>query len=224
MDKELKEMLENLLINLNIATKGINNFLEKVNNKQPETVDIVGMLTLEKFERVFPNLKQFYCEDVLFEFAKHIENPDFGFTTKKRLFYFLAQIGHESGGLAYFSELANGSAYEGRKDLGNTQSGDGIKYKGRSPIQLTGKYNYFKFNEYLKTLDIDLDVFITPELVANNLLISCLCPFYFWQREGLHKYADNDDFKGLTKAINGGLNHLDRRVEYLVKVKSILES
>lgn len=222
MDKQLKEMLENLLINLNTTIRGIGKLLKEENKIEPD--NLFSFLTLEKFKKIFPNLRHFSYVDVLFEFRKHIENPDFGFTTKKRLYYFLAQIGHESGGLAYFSELADGSAYEGRVDLGNTIKGDGKRYKGRSPIQLTGSFNYFKFNEYLKTLDIDLDVFIRPELVANNLLISCLCPFYFWQTEDLHKYADNDDFKGLTRAINGGLNHLDRRVEYLVKVKSILES
>lgn len=221
MNKELKEMLENLLINLNTTIRGIEKILKTTDIPNQQ---ISNMLTLEKFKKIFPNLKQFSYSDFYIQFIDNLAIPDFGFTTDKRLYYFLAQIGHESGGLAYFSEIADGSAYEGRKDLGNTQVGDGKRYKGRSPIQLTGRYNYEDYSEYLTKLGIDLDILSKPELVANNLLISCICPFYYWQREDLHRFADNDDFKGLTRAINGGLNHLDRRVEYLVKVKSILES
>ena len=62
--------------------------------------------------------------------------------TPKRISSFIAQLLHESGGFMYVKEIANGSAYEGRKDLGNTEVGDGVKFKGRGLIQLTGRANY----------------------------------------------------------------------------------
>jgi putative chitinase len=69
--------------------------------------------------------------------------------TCKRKSAFLAQIAHESAQLRYFEEIASGAAYEGRRDLGNTQPGDGRRFKGRGPIQLTGRANYQRAGQAL---------------------------------------------------------------------------
>ena len=72
----------------------------------------------------------------------------FGITTKARLRHFISQTSHESGLGKWTQELGDASycaQYEGRTDLGNTQPGDGCRFKGAGYIQLTGRYNYQKF-------------------------------------------------------------------------------
>lgn len=73
-------------------------------------------------------------------------------TGKMREAAFIAQILHESGSFRYTKEIASGHAYEGRKDLGNVKQGDGILFKGRGLIQITGRHNY---EEISKALGVD---------------------------------------------------------------------
>ena len=125
-----------------------------------------------------------------------------------RLIHFLAQLAHESGNFKYMEEIASGAAYEGRKDLGNVMSGDGVKFKGRGPIQLTGRANYRRYGQQL-----GIDFENNPEIVAIpsiGLLVACK----FWSDNGLNELADKDDVLSITKRINGGTNGLaDRKVK-----------
>jgi putative chitinase len=138
--------------------------------------------------------------------------------TPLRVAHFLAQIAHESDGFCTTEEYASGKAYEGRKDLGNTQAGDGVRYKGRGLIQLTGRYNYQVYGKA-----IGKDLVGHPEVAADpatSLLLAC----EYWNRtaRGLSRFADKDDIVSITRAINGGLNGLADRKAYLAKAKQAL--
>jgi len=93
---------------------------------------------------------------------------EYGITSPLEKAHFLAQVSHESGRFQYREELASGKAYEGRKDLGNTQPGDGVRFKGRGYIQVTGRANYTKYNQYLKSRGITDDIVKNPSLVATK--------------------------------------------------------
>ena len=137
-------------------------------------------------------------------------------TTLKRLAHFLAQIGHESDHFQTLHEYASGQAYEGRKDLGNTKTGDGKRYKGRGAIQLTGRANYRKFGA-----KIDVDLENNPEL-AEFPQYSAMLAGAYWNDRGLNKDADQDDIRKITKKINGGYNGLEARKAMLARAKLAL--
>ncbi len=127
--------------------------------------------------------------------------------------HFLAQCDHESGTFIYKEELASGDAYEGRKDLGNTQSGDGRLYKGRGYIQLTGRANYRKFGPVAGA-----DFEGNPKSVATNYYADTACMFWKSNRLG-SKAVDSSEttIKVITKRINGGYNGLADRIRKFTK-------
>lgn len=142
----------------------------------------------------------------------------FGITTPMRQAAFLAQLAHESGEFRYMRELADGSAYEGRADLGNTQPGFGVKYKGRGPIQITGYNNYVKCSQALFGDDRLID---SPDLLEQPEQ-GCMAAAWFWSTHGLNELADAGDFIKITKRINGGLNGLEDREHYYKRAKEVL--
>lgn len=130
---------------------------------------------------------------------------EFGINTPRRQAAFIAQIAHESGSLRYTLENADGSAYEGRLDLGNTRAGDGRRYKGRGLLQLTGRANYLAC-----AAGLGLSLIEHPELLEAPTG-ACRSAGWYWQRRNLNAHADRDAFAALTKAINGGYTHIDER-------------
>ena len=141
--------------------------------------------------------------------------------TPLRLSHFLAQTLHESGSLKYTEELASGAAYEGRKSLGNTQRGDGRRYKGRGLIQLCGRANYARYGKFNPAAD----PVNHPERLAT-LPYSCDSAGWFWVHgtsPDLNRIADKDNVVLVTKLINGGQNGLNDRRRKLRGAKEAIE-
>lgn len=135
---------------------------------------------------------------------------NYGINTPLRLAMFFAQTDHESGGFKYTKELGNDAyfkKYEGRKDLGNTVKGDGLRFKGRGFIQVTGRYNYTLISK-----DTRIDYLNNPQWLERepDAMISAL---WYWNKHNLNKFADTKDIEGSTKVINGGYNGLEKRKE-----------
>ena len=138
--------------------------------------------------------------------------------TPMRVAHFLAQIAWESGNLKYSEEVASGKDYEGRKDLGNIYKGDGVRFKGRGLIQLTGRKNY---TAYGKHIGVDLTKNEQWLTVAHPEL-ACDSAGWFWQTNGLNELADKDEFTKITKIINGSTKTVPQRLPYLGYAKKAL--
>lgn len=192
------------------------------------------MLTSQQFKELFPNC----ADADGWVNAMNEVFPNYEINTNKRIAAFIAQCGHESGGWRVFEENLNYSAkalitvfpkyfknvgrsaeeyarkpekianvvYAGR--MGNTAVGDGWKYRGRGPIQLTGKDNYVAFG---KEMNVDVS---NPDVVAKDKKISLMSAIWFWNKNGLNKLADTGDITSMTKRINGGYNGLEDRVAH----------
>jgi len=137
-------------------------------------------------------------------------------TTVPRAAALLAQLAHESGECKWLEELANGSTYESRLDLGNTRVGDGRRYKGRGLIQLTGRANYRQAGA---AIGIDLE--LHPEEASKPRIAGRVAAWY-WRTRGCNDLADNFDFEGVTRAINGGLNGIQHRQKYYLRALQAL--
>jgi putative chitinase len=161
------------------------------------------MLTKEQLAKVYKNRSLAALDQYMVKLNSAM--VEFEINTPLRVAAFLAQLGHESGELRWFEEFASGMAYEGRADLGNTSPGDGQRYKGRGPIQLTGKANYIKAGKAL-----GLDLVNNPHLAAT-IGIGFRIAGWFWKTKGLNELADKKDFDLITKRINGGFNGKQHR-------------
>ena len=193
------------------------------------------MLTAGQFKELFPNCKdpEGWVEAMNEVFAKYEIN------TPQRIAAFIAQCGHESGGWRTFSENLNYSAksldavfgkyfvragrdaneyarqpekianvvYAGR--MGNDNPGDGWKFRGRGPIQLTGHDNYAAFSK-----DMGVDAVDNPDQVSEDKTIALMSAIWFWNKNKLNQYADSGDIKTLTKRINGGYIGLEDRIHH----------
>lgn len=164
----------------------------------------------------------------------------FGLVGREVLAAFLANVGHETLGLVYSEEIWGPTAaqkrYEGPGDLarmlGNVVTGDGLRYRGRGPTQLTGRANYRR-----ATLDLrkalaampsrPIPLARVPDFEASPNAVSAptwgwlLAVQYFVSR-GCVERANAGDFDGVCRKINGGVNGLaDRRARYETALKAL---
>ncbi|MGX9781942.1 glycoside hydrolase family 19 protein [Janthinobacterium lividum] len=141
---------------------------------------------------------------------------EFSIDTPQRQASFLAQVGHESGQLRYVRELASGVAYEGRADLGNVIAGDGVRFKGRGLLQVTGRANYAVCG-----VALGLDLLAAPQLLEQTTA-ACRSAGWFWQSRGLNRLADAGDQERVTRRINGGVNGLAERLALYAAARKVL--
>lgn len=172
------------------------------------------MITKEILKKISPNSN----DDIVRDLEKYLNDAfkKYKIDTYIRACHFIAQAAHESAGFRTLEEYADGSAYEGRKDLGNVVPGDGKRYKGRGIFQLTGRANYKSYGEKLR-----LDLENNPNL-AKEAHVSVLTACEYWNNKNLSTFADIDDITSITRRINGGLNGLDDRKNYLSKAKKAI--
>jgi predicted chitinase len=180
------------------------------------------MLTDSDLQQIMPRLPQAKRQLYLPFINKVMEIYEID--TPLRASAFLAQIAHESAELRYMEEIWGPTAQQKRYDpptdlakrLGNTQRGDGFRYRGRGPIQITGRANYKKYGDLLS---VDLvgnpDLASTPQYAFSTAAL-------FWKRNGLNELADVQDFITITRRINGGLNGLADRQKYYQIAKNVL--
>jgi putative chitinase len=153
-----------------------------------------------------------HSEEVLQSF--HTLFPKYDITNEKRIAAFLAQAAHETGGFKWFTEQGDKSYFDKYephtplgKQLGNTQPGDGYKYRGRGIFQLTGRSNYKHYGELLS-----IDLINNPDH-ASKPAIACQTACEFWKQNNLNALADKDDIQAITKHIEGGDHDLAKRTK-----------
>ena len=169
--------------------------------------------------------------------------------TRLRAAHYLAQIAHETGNLKWQeASEASGEALEGRSDLGNTEPGDGLRFRPRGHLGLTGRANYLAYGQWLHLGDLFVR---EPELIAIKPRYAALVAPWFWIEHQLNRLADKDDGgttlmlldeKGngvrpgrtglatnintrlaeITRVISGGLTGIGARQAQFDKIKKVL--
>jgi putative chitinase len=154
-----------------------------------------------------------------------VDNQEFiekgGIDTPLRLSHFMAQLAHESAHFRRTLEFASGAAYEGRKDLGNTQRGDGKRFRGRGLIQTTGRANYREATLDIRKIAPEAPDFEAEPPELEKFPWALLAGISYWRRRDINRHADRDDVVPVTRAINGGTNGLEDRRNYLRKTKGL---
>lgn len=172
-------------------------------------------ITESQVRRIMPRAQSDRVKEFVESFNKY--SDQFEINTKLRAIHYIAQVAHETGELKWLEEIASGQQYEGRKDLGNIQAGDGKRFKGRGYLQTTGRSNYQKYADSGYCVG---DLMSHPEWLAQQP--GCQkASMFFWLTHGLNELADKDDARTISKRINGGWNGLAQRLYYMRVAKRV---
>jgi len=202
-------------------------------------------LNKEQLQAIMPSAKE---ENIEFYITALNEKlAEFEIDTNLRVAHFIAQIAHESGSFKYRKENLNYSAKalrsvfgkyftsDGMADtharkpevianivyanrMGNSDSGDGWRYRGRGLIQLTGRDNYVRCGSAIGS-----NIEAEPDLLAEDANAAVAAACWFWQSNKLNALADDDEIKKITRKINGGYNGLEDRTAILARAKTVLD-
>ena len=183
------------------------------------------MLTTEQLHAIMPQLPAAKGATV-FPFLTAAVS-EFAIDQPARTAAFLAQLAHEFAQFRFMEEIWGPTAAQRRydppgklaADLGNTEAGDGLRFKGRGPIQITGRANYRRFGDLL-----GLDLIADPKRAALPEVAFRIAGL-FWSKKGLNELADKvtaDAFREITRRINGGFNGLAERERFYETAKTVL--
>lgn len=183
------------------------------------------MLTVEQLQSIMPAIPA-PKRDAFLPFLR-AAMTEFSIEAPARAAAFLAQLAHESGQLRFMEEIWGPTAAQRRYEpvctlatnLGNSEAGDGKRFKGRGPIQITGRANYRRFGDLLGA-----DLVSDPERAALPELAFRIAGL-FWSKKGLNELADratDDAFREITRRINGGFNGLDDRRKFYAVARTVL--
>lgn len=186
----------------------------KLNKPAPPIVASPFDITLAQLKIICPTAKVSDLTVVLPHLNTTMRKYDIN--TRLRQAHFLAQVAHESANFRTTKEYASGAAYEGRKDLGNTEEGDGRKFKGRGLIQITGRSNYISYGKYINQ---DLTTGENPKKLERYPLAADSAGWFWTKVKKLNAKADLDNLTLITKRINGGTNGIKDRRQHLVNAK-----
>jgi putative chitinase len=171
-------------------------------------------VSVQQLRAIMPNLSEARANELMPHLNSAMQEA--GINTPRRQAAFLAQLAHESGEFRWMEEIASGAAYEGRGDLGNTQPGDGVRFKGRGPIQLTGRSNYAAASQ---ALGIDL---VNNPTRAADPDVGFRTAAWYWNNRNLNSYADAGNFDAITYRVNGGYNGKAERDAYYNRALQVL--
>src|SRR5687767_1892830 len=183
------------------------------------------MLTAEQLQSIMPAVPA-KRRDAFLPFLQ-AAMTEFAIVAPARIAAFLAQLAHESGQLRFMEEIWGPTEAQRRyeptstlaTDLGNSEVGDGKRFKGRGPIQITGRANYRRFGDLLGT-----DLISDPAQAARPEIAFRIAGL-FWSKKGLNELADRatpEAFRQITKRINGGINGLEDRQKFYAVACNVL--